>query len=79
MILNEYNKQNWLKLANNYIKKKDYVRAIYYYEKLGYMENVANLYLKIGDWSKASDIFFNIGLTKQATEIETKGRNGEYK
>jgi len=73
------NERALVKAANLCVKKRDYVQAINYYERLGYMENVAALYLKIGSWHKASDIYFNIGMTAKACEIEEKGRKGAYK
>ena len=68
-----------VKAANLCVKKRDYVKAIVYYEKLGYMENVAALYLKIGDWPKASDIYYSLGFTDKAIEIELDGKKGKYK
>ena len=74
----ENKEKQWIKAANLCINQKDYVKAIVYYEKLGYMENVAALYLKIGDWPKASDIYFQLGFTEKACEIEQDGRRGKY-
>ena len=75
----ENKEKNWIKAANICVKRKDYIKAIIYYEKLGYTENVAALYLKLGDWPKASDIYYSLGFTDKTIQIEMDGKRGKYK
>jgi hypothetical protein len=67
------------KKAGMFLRKRDFYMAAYCRELAGDMYLAADLYLKDGDWDKASHLYFSLGLTKLSYEIDERGRRGEYK
>jgi hypothetical protein len=66
------------KKAGAFLRKKDYFMAAYCRELAGDMYLAADLYLKDGDWDKASHIYYSLGLIKLSNKIDERGRRGDY-